>query len=124
MNIADSSVWVEFFTESKSIDECVLVLKDWKNLIVPSVVIFEVCRKLQRDYGVNEAMNAALIMQEGIVVDFNQEVALNAVSACFKYHLPAMDSMILSTAQHYGATLWTMDKDFEGIEGVKYFPKK
>jgi hypothetical protein len=27
------------------------------------------------------------------------------------------------TTQTYGAVLWTQDDDFEGLTGVKYFPK-
>ena len=33
------------------------------------------------------------------------------------------DSIILATATFYGATLWTQDKDFAAIEGVRYIPK-
>ena len=29
----------------------------------------------------------------------------------------------LATAQAYGATLWTQNRDFEPIPGVRYFPK-
>ncbi|AGA35479.1 hypothetical protein TVNIR_3855 [Thioalkalivibrio nitratireducens DSM 14787] len=32
------------------------------------------------------------------------------------------DSIILATAREFGATLWIQDADFEGIEGVRYFP--
>lgn len=37
--------------------------------------------------------------------------------------LPMADSMILAAARAHGATLWTQDQDFEGIEGVRYLPK-
>lgn len=30
------------------------------------------------------------------------------------------DSIILATTRAFDATLWTQDKDFEGIEGVQY----
>jgi len=33
------------------------------------------------------------------------------------------DSMILPAAREHGATVWTLDKDFEGLEGVRYFPR-
>jgi predicted nucleic acid-binding protein len=33
------------------------------------------------------------------------------------------DSIILATAGARGATLWTQDKDFAAIEGVKYIAK-
>ena len=30
----------------------------------------------------------------------------------------------LVTAQTHGAAFWTQDADFDGIEGVKYVPRK
>lgn len=32
-------------------------------------------------------------------------------------------SLILSTARRHGATLWTQDENFAGLEGVRYLPK-
>jgi predicted nucleic acid-binding protein len=33
------------------------------------------------------------------------------------------DSVMLATARRNGATLWTQDADFDGIEGVRYLPR-
>ena len=33
------------------------------------------------------------------------------------------DAIILSTAWAYGATLWTQDIHFKGLQGVKFIPK-
>ena len=33
------------------------------------------------------------------------------------------DSIILATARKFGATVWTQDSDFEGLEGVRYAAK-
>jgi len=34
------------------------------------------------------------------------------------------DSIILSTARGYNATLWTQDEHFKNLEGVRYIEKK
>ena len=34
--------------------------------------------------------------------------------------LPMADSVILATAQAFGATVWTQDGDFKGLPGVQY----
>jgi len=34
------------------------------------------------------------------------------------------DSIILTTARAFEATLWTQDSDFEAIEGVKYIARQ
>ena len=33
------------------------------------------------------------------------------------------DVIILASARHVGAIVWTQDADFEGIENVRYIPK-
>lgn len=48
----------------------------------------------------------------------------NAASVSLTYNLPMADSIILATAQKYGATIWTQDADFKNIKRVKYFRKK
>ena len=42
----------------------------------------------------------------------------------FEHSLPMADSIILATGRRHGATIWTQDSDFEGLEGVQYTPKK
>jgi predicted nucleic acid-binding protein len=34
--------------------------------------------------------------------------------------LPLADAIMLSTARAHGATLWTQDSDFEGLDGVHF----
>ena len=33
------------------------------------------------------------------------------------------DSIMLSTARALGATLWTQDPDFDGLDGVQFVPQ-
>jgi len=37
--------------------------------------------------------------------------------------LPMADSLIYATAKLHGAVLWTQDTHFEGLPGVKFFPR-
>jgi predicted nucleic acid-binding protein len=34
------------------------------------------------------------------------------------------DSIILATAKQFGATIWTMDADFQGLPNVRYIAKR
>jgi predicted nucleic acid-binding protein len=34
------------------------------------------------------------------------------------------DSIMLAIARAHGATLWSQDSDFEGLEDVRYIPKR
>jgi predicted nucleic acid-binding protein len=59
------------------------------------------------------------LMQRGRVVPVDLPLALAAAVN----GLPLADSLIYATAQLHGAELWTQDSHFEGLAGVRYFPK-
>ena len=59
-------------------------------------------------------------MQQGRVVDLDASLALTAARISVEQKLPMADSVILATAQAYGAELWTQDSDFKGMAGVHY----
>ncbi len=59
-------------------------------------------------------------MQQGATVDLTASLAVRAAHLGIRERLPLADSVILATARAYGATLWTQDADFEGMEGVQY----
>ncbi|BCO10828.1 hypothetical protein GF1_32040 [Desulfolithobacter dissulfuricans] len=72
----------------------------------------------------NEALLAVAAMQKGNVIDLTTSLAMTASKLGMTHNLPMADSIILATARKYEATLWTMDSDFKGIRGVKYFAKE
>ncbi len=49
-------------------------------------------------------------------------LALQAAKLSVAHHLPKADSVMLATAQGCEATLWTQDRDLDGLEGVEYVP--
>jgi len=63
-------------------------------------------------------------MNQGRVVDLDASIAISAAKIGADRKLPLADSVILATAKSKGALIWTQDSDFEGIEGVKYIPKR
>jgi predicted nucleic acid-binding protein len=78
---------------------------------VPSITVLEVFKRVlqQRDEGA--ALRCVGVMQQGRVVDLDAS-------------LPLADSVVFATAQRANAELWTQDADFEGLPGVRYFPKR
>jgi toxin FitB len=69
-------------------------------------------------------MLAAGLMRQGHVIDLDANMAVAAAVLGLDLKLPLADSVILATARAHGAVLWTQDADFEGLDGVRYFPKK
>lgn len=63
-------------------------------------------------------------MTQRTVIELDTPLALSAAKLSVLHKLPMADSLILATARAYGATLWTQDADFRGVEGVKYIEKR
>ena len=117
--VLDSSCWLEVFDgnpRGKAFQAPVAQVKD---LIVPVITVYEVYKYLRRKQGDDLAAQAATYMQQGHVIDLDLSIALDGASN----GLPLADSLIYATAQLHRATLWTQDVHFQGLPGVKYFPK-
>ena len=92
-------------------------------MVVPTISLYEVFRVVLRTRGEDDALRAASLMQQGREVPLSSALALEAARLAHELRLAMADAVILATAQGTGATLWTQDVDFEGIEGVRYFAK-
>jgi predicted nucleic acid-binding protein len=124
VNVVDSSGWLEYFADSKNAENFAEPIQDLKNLIVPSLSILEVFKRLLREAGESSALQAIAHMRMGKVVDLDVSLALSAAKIGYEAKLPLADSIMFATARAYHATLWTQDDDFKGLAGVRYFPKK
>ncbi len=124
MNVVDSSAWLEYFANGPNASFFAKPIEQPDELLVPSLTIYEVFKRVlqQRDEG--NALRAVAVMQQGMVVDLDARLALSAARLSVDKKLPMADSVVLATAQLYGATLWTQDADFETLPGVRYRPRK
>jgi predicted nucleic acid-binding protein len=119
VNVVDSSAWLEYFADTDRADLFAAAIEDIDNLVVPSISIYEVYKKVLREFDEDAASRIFSLMSLGHVVDLDSSLALEAA----KHPLPLADSIIYATALRYDATLWTQDSHFENISGVRYFKK-
>jgi predicted nucleic acid-binding protein len=124
MNIVDSSGWLAYFADEPNAKHFLTPLNDTASLVVPTVTIYEVFKVVLRESSENEALQAAVAMRKGTVVDLTTSLAIAASKLSLAHNLPMADSIILATAKQFDATIWTQDSDFKNIGDVKYFPKK
>ncbi len=124
MNVVDSSAWMEYFIDGPNAAFFGGAIEDVSALLVPTICIYEVFKKVLNDLGESEAFGVVSQMKLGRVVDIDEDVALSAARISIANKLPMADSLILAVAQSAKATLWTQDEHFKGISGVKYRPKK
>ncbi len=124
MNVVDSSGWLEYFAGGPNADFFAGAVEAADELVVPTVSLYEVFKRVLQQRGESEALEAVTLMQQGGVVDLTTPIALEAARASAALGIPMADSIILTTARLLGATLWTQDSDFAGIEGVEYIARE
>ena len=124
MKVVDSSGWLEYFADAPNADFFAPALENVEELLVPSISIYEVFKRVLQQRGESAALQAVAIMQQGLVVNLDTNIALSAAKISLEMNLPMADSVILATAWSYDATLWTQDLEFRGIKGVQYIEKR
>lgn len=123
MNIVDSSGWLEYFSDGPNADRFAEPLGNVPELLVPTISLYEVFKAVCRQRGEDAAFQAVAVMQQGRVIELSSSIALLAAKLSLDVKIPMADSIMLATAQTHDAILWTQDNDFEGLPGVRYFPK-
>ena len=86
--------------------------------------LYEVFKRVLQQRREGDALQAVATMMQGEVVALDAALALEAAKLSAERQLPMADSVILATGRAYGATVYTQDGDFEGLEGVAYVQKK
>jgi toxin FitB len=120
VNVVDSSGWLEYLADGRNAGFFAPAIEDLPRLVVPTLSLFEVFKRLLQQRGEAPALQAVALMHQGRIVDLDAALALAAARLSSQERLPLADSIILATARSCGATLWTQDADFEGREGVRY----
>ena len=124
MNIVDSCGWLEYFADGPNADFFASAIEDIKVLIVPTINIYEVFKRVLQQRNAGDALQAVMVLTQGQVVEMDATLAIDAARISVEQKLPMADSIMLATARAYNATLWTQDADFEGLPGVEYIERK
>jgi predicted nucleic acid-binding protein len=120
MNVVDSSAWLEYLAGGPNAVYFSAAIENTAELIVPTLILYEVFKRIVQQRSENEALQVIAVMQQGKVVDLDSRTALSAARVSIDHQLPMADSVILATAGLNSALLWTQDSHFEGIPNVKY----
>lgn len=123
MNVVDSSGWLEYLADDTNAEIFASPIEAVDRLIVPTISLLEVFKKVLQQRDETEALRTIALMRQGTVVDLDTGLALSAAKLGREHRLPLADSVILATARQFGATVWTQDRDFEGLAGVRYIAK-
>jgi predicted nucleic acid-binding protein len=123
MNLVDSCGWLEYFADGPQADFYAAALEAPDSLIVPTICLLEVFKRVLQQRGEDAALQAAAAMHQGLIVPLDAVLALRAGRISRDLKLPLADSVILATAHTYLAVIWTQDAHFKGLQGVRYTEK-
>lgn len=120
MNLVDSSAWLEYFADGPNANFFETAITRKGELVVPTIVIFEVCKRVLQQRTEEEALRAVSILHAGTIVPLSSDLAVLAAGVSHELKLPMADSVILATARLHKAVIWTQDSDFRGLPNVKF----
>ncbi len=118
--IVDSSGWVEYLGAGPKVDTFARYLESPEHMLLPSIVVFEVHKKVTRERGKNLA-EIFLSQAFGFgnrLIPLDLELSILASRISLDYRLPMADAIVYATAQHHKAQLVTSDAHFANLPGV------
>lgn len=124
MNLVDSSGWLEYFTDGENAEYFAPPIEDIEDLMVSTINVYEVYKKVISEKGEDAAIEAAAMMQQGRVIDITVSLSMQAAKFSYIFKIPMADSIIYVTAREYNAFLWTLDSDFKELSGVTILKRK
>jgi predicted nucleic acid-binding protein len=120
--LLDSSGWIELLGGTERADLYEPALRA-ERLLVPAIVRYEVGRYLlvHADEVRRTLALQALSKFEQIPID--ESIADAAPVVAVRHKLALADALIYAVACIHGAELWTQDRHFQKLPGVRFFEK-
>lgn len=118
--VVDSTGWVEFLGNSPRADAFAKYLEHPQSVLLPTIVVYEVYKKILREQGQNLAerfLSHAFSFHER-EVPLDLPLAALAAKTSLETNLPMADAIIYATARSRHAELTTTDSHFSGLPGV------
>jgi toxin FitB len=123
LSLVDSSGWIELASDGPLADKFSDYLEDAEHVITPSVVVYEVYKRLKRDASESVADAVLAHMGNTRVISFDDQLAVQAAEISLSHGLAMADAALYATALAHRATLVTADADFKDLPNVLYLKK-
>jgi toxin FitB len=118
LTVVDSSGWVEYLGDGPQAEAFSVYLEREDSLVVPTIVIYEVAKKLKltsSETVVNRFLSQAY---RGRQMELDSSLALAAAQISLRHRLAMADAIIYATAESLGAKVITSDTDYRDLPGV------
>ncbi len=79
MKLVDSSGWLEFFTDGPLAEQYAPHLVDLPQVITPTIVVYEVYKRIKRERSEEAALVAAAQLKKTRIILLTETIAIKAV---------------------------------------------
>jgi predicted nucleic acid-binding protein len=118
--LVDSSGWIEFFSGGPLADRYAAYFKDPSQVVTPTIVVYEVYKKIKRERGEAAAMIAAGQLNATQVIPLTEPIARLAADLSLRHGLAMADAMVYASSRDQDAQLVTSDADLKNLPGVTF----
>jgi predicted nucleic acid-binding protein len=121
LKLIDSYGWIEYFSDGPLAKKYAPYIEDVNenNTVTPTVVVYEVYKRLKKEKGEQVALEAYAQMTRSRLVPLDDALALSAADTSLKMGLAMADAIVFTTAKTFSADLVTSDPDLKGLDGVR-----
>lgn len=122
MKLIDSYGWIEYFADGPLADKYAPHIEgaNENNTVIPTIVVYEVYRKLKRERGEQVALEAYAQMTRTRILPLDEVGALSAADIGLKTDLAMADAIIYSAARTHRAELITSDEHLKSLADVTF----
>lgn len=121
--LVDTCGWIEWLTDSKLAPSFEPFLKHPQELIVPTLVQYELYKWVCREKSITLALEIIGITENALVVPMDTGLLLYAADISKEHSLAMADAIVYATSKNNNVLLVTSDKHFKNLPDVKYIEK-
>jgi len=118
--IVDSVGWLAYFKGDLLAASYRPYIQQQQDLICPTIIIYEVMKKVESDLGRQIAARAVAQLLNTSIIPLDASLAAAAARMSITHKLPMADAIIYATAVIHKATLVTSDAHLQGLSGVHF----
>lgn len=122
MRVVDSCGWIDYLVDSSLAPQYEKYLQKPEEMITPSLVIYEVYKKVKKEKGQELALSIVAQMEKTKVVTLDEEITLLAADLSISHLLPLADAVVYATAMREKAQVVTSDYHFKDLDDVVFLP--
>ena len=125
MILIDSYGWIEYFGEGPLADSYAAFIEkaDEKGTVTPTIVIYEVYKRIKSVKGEEKALEAYAQMSRTRIVDLTSSLCMKAADISTNLNLGMADAIIVATANAWDADIVTSDQHLKRVNRVKFIGK-